>query len=165
MRTVYVAGKSLSMLIKSSIFLPLIAVSCLLVGCASRQSTGAEQKLGRGINNMGEVIRFGELRRSIEQSAIFGSPDQSRAVGIIHGFNRSMARTGVGLYEVLTFPIPNHSPHDYGPVLGMGDPTYPDSYRPSWGVTSTLSPNASLGFSGGDEAPLIPGSRFRVFDN
>jgi putative exosortase-associated protein (TIGR04073 family) len=148
------------MLNKSSVFLPLVAVSCLLAGCA-----GPEQKLGRGINNTAEVFRFGEVRRSIEQTAIFGSPDQSRTIGFIHGMDRSFERVGAGLYEVVTFPIPNHSPGDYGPIMRPADPVYPDSYKPNWVITSTLQPDASLGFGGGDVMPFIPGSRFRIFDN
>jgi putative exosortase-associated protein (TIGR04073 family) len=148
------------MLKKSSVILPLMAVSFLLAGCA-----GPEQKLGRGVANSAEIFRLGELRRSIEQTAIFGSPDQARTVGIIHGFDRTMARTGVGLYEIVTFPIPNHAPGNYGPIFRPADPVYPDSYKPNWGITSTLQPDAALGFSGGDVAPLIPGSRFHIFDN
>jgi putative exosortase-associated protein (TIGR04073 family) len=148
------------MLKKSSVFLSLMAVSFLLAGCA-----GPEQKLGRGVSNSAEIFRLGELRRSIEQSAIFGSPDQSRTVGVLHGIDRTFARTGVGLYEIVTFPIPNASPKNYGPIFHPTDPIYPDSYKPNWNMTTTLQPDASLGFSGGDVAPLIPGSRFRIFDN
>jgi putative exosortase-associated protein (TIGR04073 family) len=145
---------------KSSVVFSLLAACAFLVGCA-----GPEQKLGRGVANSVEPFRLGELRRSIEQTAIFGSPDQSRTVGIIHGFDRTIARTGVGLYEIVTFPIPNHPMGDYGAIFRPTDSVYPDSYKPNWGVTSTLQPNASLDFSGGDVAPLIPGSRFRIFDN
>jgi len=28
----------------------------------------------------------------------------------------------------------------------------------------TFGPDAALGFSGGDIAPIFPGSRFRIFD-
>ncbi|MGO8698504.1 MAG: exosortase system-associated protein, TIGR04073 family [Limisphaerales bacterium] len=145
---------------KSSVVFSLLTACAFLVGCA-----GPEQKLGRGVSNSVEPFRLGELRRSIEQTAIFGSPDQSRTVGIIHGFDRTIARTGVGLYEIVTFPIPNHPMGDYSAVFHPADPVFPDSYKPNWGVTSTLQPNASLDFSGGDIAPLIPGSRFRIFDN
>ena len=105
------------------------------------------------------------MRRSIEQTAIFGSPEQSRTVGIIHGFDRTIARTGVGLYELVTFPIPNRPMHDYSPIYHPAGAVYPDSYRPDWVETSTLQPNASLDFSGGDILPIVPGSRFRIFDN
>ncbi len=148
------------MLKKISVLLPAAVLSCLVAGCA-----GPEQKLGRGINNLGEFARGGEMRRSFEQCAVFGSPDQSYTTGLFHGFDKSIQRMGVGMYEVLTFPIPNHSPGDYGPILHPGDPVYPDSYKPNWLADTILSPDTNLGFAGGDIAPIIPGSRFHVFDN
>jgi putative exosortase-associated protein (TIGR04073 family) len=148
------------MLKKISVVLPLVVVSCLVAGCA-----GPEQKLGRGMNNLGEFARGGEMRRSFEQTAVFGSPDQSYTTGLFHGFDRSMQRTFVGLYEVVTFPIPNHKPSDYGPIIRPSDPVYPDSYKPNWLSDTILSPDANLGFAGGDIAPIIPGCRFHVFDN
>ena len=50
-------------------FLSLIAVSSLVAGCA-----GPEQKFSRGLNNTLEFARMGELRRSMEQAAIFDTP-------------------------------------------------------------------------------------------
>jgi putative exosortase-associated protein (TIGR04073 family) len=148
------------MLKTCAFLLSVAAIPIVLSGCA-----GPEQKFGRGINNLTEFARGGEIRRSIEQTAIFGSPDQSLTTGIIHGFNRSLERTGVGIYEVVTFPIPNHSPSDYGPIMRPTDPVYPASYKPNWIADTTLAADTSLGFSGGDIAPFIPGSRFRIFDN
>jgi putative exosortase-associated protein (TIGR04073 family) len=148
-------------------FLSLIAVAGLAAGCA-----GPEQKLGRGMSNLVEFARLGELSRSMEQAAIFDTPGHGgSATGVIHGINRSLERTGAGLYEVLTFPIPNGRYGNYDPVfysqgyLHSPDPAYPDSYKPDWLADSILSPDTSLGFAGGDIAPWIPGSRFRIFDN
>jgi putative exosortase-associated protein (TIGR04073 family) len=148
------------MLKKIAVLLPTVALSFLIAGCA-----GPEQKLGRGTNNLFEFARGGEMRRAFEQTAIFGSPDQSYTTGLFHGFDNSMRRTLVGAYEVVTFPIPNHSYGDYGPILRPSDPVYPDSYKPNWLSDSITSPDTSLGFAGGDIAPIIPGSRFHVFDN
>jgi putative exosortase-associated protein (TIGR04073 family) len=148
------------MLIKFSVLLPVAVVSCLVAGCA-----GPEQKFGRGVNNMFEFARGGEMRRSFEQTAVFGSPDQSYTTGLFNGFNKSVERTFVGAYEVLTFPIPNHVPGDYSAIIHPSDPPYPDSYKPNWLSDSITSPDTSLGFAGGDIAPIIPGSRFHVFDN
>jgi putative exosortase-associated protein (TIGR04073 family) len=145
---------------KAFCFLSMIAVSTLIAGCA-----GPEQKLGRGLNNLTEFARLGEIRRSIEQTAVFGSPDQAMTTGLFHGVDRSLERTGAGLYEVLTFPIPNYSPGDYGPIFRPTDPVYPDSYKPNWIADQMLSPDTALGFGGGDIAPFVPGSRFRIFDN
>jgi putative exosortase-associated protein (TIGR04073 family) len=148
------------MLKKSFVLLPVVVLSCLVAGCA-----GPEQKLGRGMNNMTEFCRFGEIDRSFEQTAVFGSPDQSYTTGIIRGIDKSVARTFAGAYEVLTFPVPNSKNGNYGPILYPADPVYPDSYKPNWLSDAITSPDTSLGFAGGDVAPLIPGSRFHVFDN
>jgi putative exosortase-associated protein (TIGR04073 family) len=149
------------MLNKFSVLLPLVVLSCLAAGCA-----GPEEKLGRGLNNVTEFARLGEMRRSFEQTAIFGSADQSYATGLIRGFDRSVVRTCAGAYEVVTFPVPNHKLGDYGPLRrSLADPVYPDSYKPNWLADTILSPDNSLGFSGGDIIPFIPGSRFHVFDN
>jgi putative exosortase-associated protein (TIGR04073 family) len=148
------------MLKKISVLLPVVVLSCLVAGCA-----GPSQKLGRGMVNMVEFARMGEIGRGFEQTAIFGSPDQSYTTGIFNGVSRSFVRTFVGAYEVLTFPIPNHAPGNYGPILLPEDPVYPESYRPNWLSDSVDSPDTNLGFAGGDVAPLIPGSRFHIFDN
>lgn len=140
------------------IFLFSISVATLAffsVGCA-----GPEHKLGRGINNFTEIPRGGEVRRSMEQTALFRNPDQAYTTGFIHGFNRSVARTFVGLYEIVTFPFP-----PYDPVIFPVDPVYPDAYKPGILADSIFATDTHLGFSGGDVAPWSPGSRFQIFDN
>ena len=139
----------------------LAAVTLLSFGCAS----GPERKLGRGINNVTELARGGEIRRSLEQTAIFGSPDVAYTTGFIRGMNRSLARTFVGVYEIITFPIPTHKGGDFSPVYLPENPIYPASYKPNLIADQIYSPDTSLGFGGGDVAPFIPGSRFRIFDN
>jgi putative exosortase-associated protein (TIGR04073 family) len=127
-------------------------------GCA-----GPEQKLGRGLGNFNEVVRLGEMRRSIEQTGVFDSADDSYTYGVIHGFDRSIGRAGIGLYEVVTFPIPPYHPiftKYYTP-----EPVYPANYKPRIISDSLFDTDTYIGFSGGDIAPLVPGSRFSVFDN
>jgi putative exosortase-associated protein (TIGR04073 family) len=131
-----------------------LAIGIFATGCA-----GPEQKLGRGINNVTEFARMGEIRRSMEQTALWEGTDKTYTTGVIRGFNRSLARTGVGLYEIITFPFPT-----YEPIFLPTEPVYPDSYTPNLIADPTFGPDAFLGFSGGDIAPMIPGSRFRVFD-
>jgi len=142
--------------------LPLLSLALTLTllspGCA-----GPEQKLGRGIDNLFEIVRGGERRRSIEQTAITDGPDVAYTAGLVRGMNRSFARTMLGVYEIVTFPIPSYDPiftHYLAP-----NPVYPDSYKPSLIEDSTFATDTSLGFSGGDVAPMIPGSRFRIYDN
>lgn len=137
--------------------LAAVAVAWFAAGCA-----GPEQKLGRGLSNTYEIVRWGELRRSVEQSAVEPSPGIGY-FGFIHGFDRSLARTGLGLYETVTFPIPS-----YRPVCTeylTPDPVYPYSYKPGIYSDRLFDTDTYTGFSGGDVAPWVPGSRFSVFDN
>lgn len=158
--------------------LALVAAVALTAGCA-----GPEKKLGRGLLNVTEFARLGEVRRSMEQTHLWENTDAAYTTGLIRGVHRSLARTAIGVYEIVTFPLPS-----YGPVLTSKDPiypdanmrnrsypfggmtlteypTYPDSYKPGVISDSIFSTDTALGFSGGDVAPFIPGSRFRIFDN
>jgi putative exosortase-associated protein (TIGR04073 family) len=130
-------------------------IALVITGCA-----GPEHKLGRGINNITEFPRGGEIRRSMEQTGVFRSPDESYTYGFIHGFNRSVARTFVGAYEIITAPFP-----PYDPVIFPVNPVYPDNYKPSLLEDSIFATDTHLGFSGGDVAPWSPASRFSVFDS
>ncbi|MFZ1074570.1 MAG: exosortase system-associated protein, TIGR04073 family [Verrucomicrobiia bacterium] len=127
-------------------------------GCA-----GPEQKLGRGMSNFYEIVRMGEMRRSIEQTSVLDSPGAGYTVGMVRGFDRSLARTGVGAFEVVTFPLPPYGPIFTG-YLGP-QPAFPESYKPGLISDSLFDTDTYTGFTGGDVAPFIPGSRFKVFDN
>jgi putative exosortase-associated protein (TIGR04073 family) len=129
----------------------------LACGCAN-----VENKFGRGMSNAFEPVRLGEMRRSIEQTALFDGPDAGYSTGFIKGLNRTLARTGIGIYEMVTAPFPPYDPV-FTSYLSPG-PVYPDSYTPGIKEGSTFATDANLGFSGGDVAPLIPGSKFRIFD-
>jgi putative exosortase-associated protein (TIGR04073 family) len=127
----------------------------LVSGCA-----GPEKKLGRGVSNIFEIVRMGEMRRSMEQSTLFGP---SNASGMVTGFTRSMARVGLGVYETVTFPIPSYDPIATGYLKPA--PVYPDNFKPRIPANGLYATDTSIGFSGGDVAPLMPGCRFRIFDN
>ena len=132
-------------------------IGTLASGCAN-----TEKKLGRGLSNMTEVVRLGEMRRSIEQTALFEQPGGHYATGFVRGLNRTLVRTGVGIYEVVTCPLP-----PYGPVFTdylSPNPVYPDNYRPDLIEDSLFATDTNMGFSGGDIAPYIPGSRFKIFN-
>ena len=134
----------------------VLCAALFATGCA-----GPEKKLGRGFNNVGEVVRWGELRRSREQAGVWDGPMAGNGSGLVSGFSRSMTRIGVGLYEVVTFPIPS-----YDPVLTnylTPAPVYPDSYKPGLPDDPIFATDTALGFSGGDVAPIVPGSRFGIF--
>ncbi len=145
-----------------SSLLSLAAVTALAVfatGCA-----GPEKKLGRGLANITEPIRMGEMRRSMEQTAISEGGDVAYTRGFVRGVNRTIARTVVGAYEVVTFPIPDRGPGNYEPLLNPVNPQYPDSYTPRILADPMFQPDSDLGFGSGDVAPWFPGSRFRIFD-
>lgn len=140
-------------------FLALAALAAVFTsGCA-----GPEEKLGRGVSNVLEPSRLGEMRRSIEQTAIFESPSAGYTVGVVRGFDHTVARTVMGVYEVATFPLPPYQPL-FTSYVKPG-PVYPESYKPGLISDSTFDTDTYMGFSGGDVAPFIPGSRFKVFDN
>jgi putative exosortase-associated protein (TIGR04073 family) len=140
-------------------FLAAAALAALFTaGCA-----GPEEKVSRGLNNLTEFTRMGEIQRSVEQTAIFNAPNYNYAGGFIHGFDQSLARTALGAYEVVTFPLP-----PYHPVLTKYVPPgtiYPASYHPGLVSSPTFDTDQYIGFTGGDVAPFIPGSRFTIFDN
>jgi len=137
----------------------MAAVAGLLVaGCA-----GPERKLGRGASNFGEILRWGEMRRTMEQTALFESPDHAHTTGAIRGFNRSMARAGLGIYEIVTAPFPSYEPK-WTTHLSP-DPVYPDCYKPRLIESPMYDTATALGYGAGDIAPMFPNSRFFVFDN
>jgi putative exosortase-associated protein (TIGR04073 family) len=156
----------------------LLSAVALGAGCA-----GPERKFGRGMMNTTEFLRGGEIRRSMEQTYLWENTESAYTTGFIRGFNRSVARTAIGVYEVATFPFPPYSPmmtstnriypdpnmrnrkYPFGGMVLTEYPTYPDSYRPGIMDDSIFATDTSLGFSGGDVAPMIQGSRFRIFDN
>ena len=161
------------------IALSFLAVSAVvaLTGCA-----GPENKFGRGINNMTEIVRGGEMSRSMEQTALWDGPSSAPTTGFARGFTRTLARTGIGVYEVVTFPFPPYTPvaapknklypdlsvrttkAPYGGLKLAEKPVYPASYEPGLTANSFWDTDNTLGFSGGEVAPFVPGSRFRVFD-
>lgn len=136
----------------------LLSGALLAGGCA-----GPEQKMGRGLGNMGEIVRAGEFQRGVEQGSLFNGPDTGFSTGYVQGVDKTLARTGLGIYEVVTFPLPPYHPiwTDYL----TPKPLYPDSYHPRKWADPMLDYDHYLGFSGGDVAPWWPGSRFRIFDN
>jgi putative exosortase-associated protein (TIGR04073 family) len=141
---------------------PLLAVAALAAlftaGCA-----GPEQKMGRGVTNVTHVVTLGDMTQGMEQSAIMGTPGPGYAPGFFSGLNHTLARTGMGIYEIVTAPFP-----PYHPVLTKyvpATPGYPDSYKPGLIDGPTFQTDTYFGFSGGDIAPMVPGSRFAVFPN
>ena len=136
----------------------LVVLAAVATGCS-----GPEKKLGRGVNNIWEPVRLAEMRSSVEATSFAAPGEMNYHTGVVAGFNKTVARTGVGIYEIITFPFP-----PYGPVFTdylTPVPQYPDSYTPGPMADSVFATDTDIGFSGGDVAPFLPGSRFRIFDN
>jgi len=108
----------------------LAGAAALLSGCSSTEPflANPEPKFARGLANVLEPIRLGEFRRSMEQHALFSGADATYTAGLVDGVNRTLARTGLGVVEMVTAPFPPHHPMwtDY---LAPG-PVYPDNYKP-----------------------------------
>ena len=125
----------------------------LLSGC-----TAAEKKLGRGINNLMEPTRMGEIQRSYEQGSLFGG-DHGGTTGFIRGVHRTIGRTVVGAVEVLSFPIPSD------PYVFPDSRVHADSYKPNHKSSTVMGTDTRLGFEAGtDPFAWAPGSRFSVFE-
>ena len=149
----------------------LFAATVAVTGLTGCQ--GPQQKLSRGLSNTFSVVTLGDLRQSTEESAVFSAPNVNYSSGVVHGVCQTIERTGLGVWETATFFIPN--PHDgasswnYKSPLFTNSipaiPQYPDSYRPGVISGSTFDTDTYTGFSGGDVAPFVPGSRFKIFDN
>ena len=144
---------------RTLIFLFAAVVSVAgLTGCS-----GPEHKLARGWDNTLEIVRWGDARQSFEQNAVFSGPDYTYSYGAIHGIDQSLCRTGLGLFEVVTFPIPSYDPIWTTKV--PAHPQSPDNYKPGLVSDPIFGTDTYTGYTGGDVAPFIPGSRFKVFDN
>ena len=140
---------------------PLLAVA-VIAGALAAGCAHTEQKLGRGISNTFEIVRMGEIRRSVEQTGLWDGPNAAYTTGVVRGLNRTLARTGIGLYEIVTCPFPPYDPVCTGYLTPS--PVHPDNYTPDLVDDPVFSTDTTLGFSGGDIAPFVPGSRFSVFE-
>jgi putative exosortase-associated protein (TIGR04073 family) len=138
----------------------LILASLALVAALGAGCANTENKLGRGISNTFEVSRMGEFENSFESESLTGG---GVATGLVKGFNKTVARTGVGIYEIVSAPFPPYHPvctNYLSPV-----PAHPGSYERGHVSDITFDVDSETGFSGGEVLPLFPGSRFSVFEN
>ncbi|MBL9175329.1 MAG: exosortase system-associated protein, TIGR04073 family [Verrucomicrobiales bacterium] len=136
------------------VVLAVAGLTPLLTGCNSM-----EKKLGRGLTNLGEPLRLGELMRSTEQNALSMDSGGSPGYGVVHGFARTIERTVVGAFEVATFPIPTQ------PIIHPVDPVYPDSQQRDQIGYAGIGSDQFIGFQDSSVAPFIPGSEFNPLQN
>lgn len=169
-------------MLKPHCLLPLLVAPLLVTGCA-----GPEKKLGRGLANLTEFARMGEISRSYEQTTLWEGSGPATTTGIIRGFNRSVARTLIGAAEVATFyaPWPKDGEWTYDAVYTPDGPLYPDysvatytepwggmrlpenpgvpdSYHSSYHATTALDTDDQLGITGGSIIPFFPFGKFKI---
>lgn len=144
--------KALSLLALSAV------VAVITSGCA-----GTEEKMGRGIRNTTEVVRLGDMRATVEQESVWHGPNDGLTTGVVKGFDRSLERTGLGVVEIITAPFPPYHPifTRYIPA----EPGFPDNNQPTLPDDPSFSTDTYIGFTGGAEAPFVPGSKFDVLDH
>ena len=93
--------------------LVLIVAGSIFLSALSAYAGNPVEKLGRGLANVGTSLfevpkTMGEVKT---EKGIFAG----WTWGVLKGIVNTVKRAGVGLYEVVTFPIPY--PKDYGPIL------------------------------------------------
>jgi putative exosortase-associated protein (TIGR04073 family) len=140
---------------------PFLA-AVVIAGALTSGCSNVEHKFSRGVSNMLEPVRLGEIRRSVEQTALFDRPRSHYTSGFVDGLNHTLVRTSLGIYEVVTCPLPPYDPLLTGYL--QPSPVYPDNYAPGILADSLFATDTNLGFSGGDIAPFLPGSRFLIFE-
>ncbi len=65
---------------------------------------GPTRKLGRGLSNM--VFGWSEIPVTIATVNTYEGNSAAAGYGVVRGIGRGFARFGVGLYEVLLWPVP-----------------------------------------------------------
>jgi len=99
-------------------------VSALATGAGAEEmvSPAAAEKGVRGLANAGLGVVV-ELPKTVYYDTLENGPLYGLTVGVLEGLSWGIARTLVGIYEVVTFPFP--APEGYRPIL---TPAYP--YQP-----------------------------------
>jgi putative exosortase-associated protein (TIGR04073 family) len=101
-----------------------ILVAMMLPPTVAAQEGGdTASKIGlkafRGVSNtvLGLVT---EIPRTMYYDSRTDGPTYGLTVGFLEGIALGLGRTAVGVFELVTFPIP--FPRDYEPILNPGDP-------------------------------------------
>ena len=105
-------------MIRRAILTALIVFLIVASFAAPGYCDDAFKKLGRGLCNIG-TFPFEVLLQSSRVNNSDG-PMAALTWGVLKGLGMSVVRLGVGVYEIITFPIPG--PNHYGPILS--DPEF-----------------------------------------
>src|SRR3990172_5025905 len=108
----------------NAVFMAGVLVCGLVAAAAAEEMVppAAAEKAVRGLANTGLGVVV-ELPKTIYYGTLEDGPLYGLTVGVLEGLSWGIARTLVGIYEVVTFPFP--APEGYRPIL---TPAYP--YQP-----------------------------------
>ena len=106
------------------VFASIILSGCLGTAAFAEElmPPAAAEKAVRGLANAGLGLGV-ELPKTIYYDTLEDGPLYGLTVGVLEGLSWGIARTLVGVYEVVTFPFP--APEGYRPIF---TPAYP--YQP-----------------------------------
>lgn len=108
----------------NAVFMAGVLVSGLVTAAFAEELVppAAAEKAVRGLANAGLGLGV-ELPKTIYYDTLEDGPLYGLTVGVLEGLSWGIARTLVGIYEVVTFPFP--APEGYRPIF---TPAYP--YQP-----------------------------------
>ena len=106
------------------VFALFVLLGCLATAAVAEEFVppAAAEKAVRGLANTGLGVVV-ELPKTVYYDTLEDGPLYGLTVGVLEGLSWGIARTLVGIYEVLTFPFP--IPEGYRPIY---TPSYP--YQP-----------------------------------
>ena len=92
-----------------------LLIICLILSFSSiaKAENNAFTKLGRGAANT--LTGWLEVPKNVYVTSSEKNPLMGISYGLLKGLGLGIARTAVGLYEVITFPFP--LPADYEPIM------------------------------------------------
>lgn len=94
--------------------LVMAVVVLVILGLASPSfAQDAAKKLGRGVVNI--LTGWIELPKNIYETSVQSNPLAGITIGLAKGLGMTVVRTGAGVYETATFPLP--LPKEYKPIL------------------------------------------------
>ena len=103
------------------VFVSVVLVSGLVTAAFAEDMVppAAAEKAVRGLANTGLGLGV-ELPKTVYYDTLEDGPLYGLTVGVLEGLSWGIARTLVGIYEVVTFPFP--APEGYRPIY---KPDYP----------------------------------------
>ncbi len=107
----------ISVVLAAGLWMAAFCSPALAVGSELDTAGGVMSKLFRGIANT--VTGWIEIPKQVSLTWQESGPGSGMTWGLLKGFGWAVARTGVGAYEVVTFPMP--IPEGYRPIM---QPTY-----------------------------------------